>query len=47
MIVYYIEIFNTNGTVPFAICTYRLSKISGKYYRDISDRELEKCKKIV
>ena len=43
MIVYDIETFNTIKCVPYANCIYRLSKISGKYYRDISVKEYQKC----
>ena len=43
MIVYDIETFNTIKCVPYANCIYRLSKISGKYYRDISQKEYQKC----
>ena len=45
MIVYDIETFNTIKCVPYANCIYRLSKISGKYYRDISEKEYQKCLK--
>ena len=45
MIVYDIETFNTDKAVPYANCIYRLSKISGKYYRDISEKENEKCER--
>ena len=43
MIVFDIETFSTIKCVPFANCIYRLSKISGKYYRDISEKEYQKC----
>ena len=43
MIVYVIETFSTIKCVPYANCIYRLSKISGKYYRDISEKEYQKC----
>ena len=43
MIVYDIEIFSTIKCVPYANCIYRLSKISGKYYRDISEKEYQNC----
>ena len=43
MIVYDIETFSTIKCVPYANCIYRLSKISGKYYRDISEKEYQKC----
>ena len=45
MIVYDIETFSTIKCVPYANCIYRLSKISGKYYRDISEKEYQKCLK--
>ena len=45
MIVHDIETFNTDKAVPYAKCIHGLSKISGKYYRDISEKECEKCKK--
>ena len=43
MIVYDIETFSTIKCVPYANCICRLSKISGKYYRDISEKEYKKC----
>ena len=43
MIVYDIETLNTIKCVPYANCIYRLSKILGKFYRDISDKEYQKC----
>ena len=46
MIVYVLETYNTDRTVPYANCIYRLSKISDKYNRDITEREYEKCRKI-
>ena len=42
MIIYDIKTFNTIKCVPYANCIYRLSKISGKYYRDISEKEYQK-----
>ena len=45
MIVYDIETFNTDRVVPYANCIYRLSKLSGKYIRDLTQREYEKCRK--
>ena len=41
-IVYDLETFNTDKTVPYANCIHRLSKISGKYNRDITQREYER-----
>ena len=43
MIVYDIETFNTIKCVPYANCIYRLSRTSGKYYRDILEKEYQKC----
>ena len=43
MVVYDIETFSTIKCVPYAICIYRLSKISGKNYEDISEKEYQKC----
>ena len=43
MVVYDIETFNTDRTVPCANCIHRLSKLSGKYNRDISEKEYQKC----
>ena len=45
MIVYDIETFHTDRAVPYANCIFRLSKLSGKYNRDITQREYEKCRK--
>ena len=42
MIVYDIETFSTIKCVPYVNCIYGLSKISGKYYRDISEKEYQK-----
>ena len=43
MIVFDKETFSTIKCVPYANYIYRLSKISGKYYRDISEKEYQKC----
>ena len=45
MIVYDLETLNIDRVVPYANGIYRLSKIWGKYNRDITDHELEKCRK--
>ena len=45
MVVLDLETLNTDEAVPYASCTYRLGKISGKYNRDIRQREFEKCRK--
>ena len=44
MIVYDIETFNTARAIPYSICISKLSKISDKYNRDITQREYEKCR---
>ena len=46
MIVFDLETFNTDRAVPYANCIYRLGKISGKYDRDITQRENKKCRKV-
>ena len=43
MIVYDIETFSTIKCVPYANCIYRLSKISGKNSRNISEKDYQKC----
>ena len=40
---YDIETFNKNRTVPYCSCIFKLSKISRKYHRDISEQEYQKC----
>ena len=45
MIVYDLETFNTDKAVRYASCIYGLSKISGKYNRDITQGEYEKCRR--
>ena len=42
IIVYDIETFSTIKCVPYANCIYRFGKISGKYYRDISEKDYQK-----
>ena len=42
LIVYDIETFDIDRALPCANGIFRLSKISGKYNRDITDREYEK-----
>ena len=41
-VVYVLETFNKNRAVPYCSCIYKLSKISGKYHRDISEQEYQK-----
>ena len=43
IVVYHSETFNKIRVVPYCSCIYKLSKISGKYYRDISEQEYQKC----
>ena len=43
MVFYDLDTFNSDKAVPYASCMYRLSKISGKYNRDVTQREYEKC----
>ena len=43
IVVYDLETFNKNRAVPYCSCIYTLSKISGKYHRDISEQEYQKC----
>ena len=40
---YDLETFNKIRAVPYCSCIYKLSKISGKYHRDISEQEHQKC----
>ena len=45
MIGHNLETFYTDSAIPYAIYLSRLSRVSAKSYRDMTDRELEKCKK--
>ena len=44
-IVYDLETHNTNRATPYCISFYRLSKIAGRYNRDQTREDLDKCKK--
>ena len=44
-IVYDIETHNTDRARPYVFSFYRLSKLSGRYNRDLTPSELEKCRK--
>ena len=44
-IVYHLETHNTDRARPYCISFYRLSKISGRYNRDQTSDELDKCRK--
>ena len=39
-----LETHNTDRTRPYVFCFYRLSKLAGKYSRDLTPYEYEKCK---
>ena len=43
-IVYDLETHNTNRARPYLFCFYRLSKIAGRYYSDLTQDEYKKCK---
>ena len=43
IVVYDLETFTKNRALPYCSCIYKLSKISGKYHRDISEKENQKC----
>ena len=43
IVVYDLGTFNKNRAVPYCSCIYKLNKISGKYHRDISEQEYQKC----
>ena len=40
---YGLEIFEKIRVVPSCSCIYKLSKISGKFHRDMSEQEFQKC----
>ena len=44
-IVYDIETHNTDRARPYVFSFYRLSKLAGRYNRDLNPNELEKCRK--
>ena len=43
IVIYDLETFNKIKAVPYCSCIYKLSKLSGKYNRDISEQEYQKC----
>ena len=43
IVVYDLETFNKIRAVPYCSCIYKLSKLSGKYHRDIFEQEYQKC----
>ena len=44
-IVYDLETHNTDRTRPYVFCFFQLSKLAGRYDRDLTPNELEKCRK--
>ena len=44
-IVYDLETHNTDRTRPYVFCFYRLSKLAGKYNRDLTSDERENSRK--
>ena len=42
-VIYDLETFNKIRAVPYCSCIYKLSKSSGKYHRDTSEQEYQKC----
>ena len=40
---YGLETFNKIRAVPYCSCIQKLSKISGKYNRDLSEQEYQNC----
>ena len=44
-IAYDLETHNTDRAGNYVICFYRLSKLAGRFNRDLNPYELEKCKK--
>ena len=45
LITYDLETHNTDRARPYVFCIYRLSKLAGRYNRDLTSDEIEKCKK--
>ena len=44
-ITYVLETHNIDRARPYVFCFYRLSKLAGRYNRDLTPSELEKCRK--
>ena len=40
-----LETHNTDRARPYVFCFYRLSKLAGRYNRDLTRDEIDKCKK--
>ena len=45
IITYDLKTHNTDRARPYVFCFYRLSKVAGRYNRDLTPSELEKCRK--
>ena len=43
IVIYDLETFSKIRAVPYCSCIYKLSKLSGKYNRDISEQQYQKC----
>ena len=43
IVIYDLETFNNDRAVTYCSCIYKISKISGKYHRDKSEQEYQKC----
>ena len=44
-ILYDLETHETDRARPYVCCFYRLSKLTGIYYRDLTRDEIDKCQK--
>ena len=44
-IVYDLETHDTDRAKPYVFCFYRLGKLAGRYNRDLTSDEIDKCKK--
>ena len=44
-ITYDLQTHNTDRARPYVFCFYRLSKLGGRYNRDLTPSEIEKCRK--
>ena len=44
-IVYDLETHNTDRAIPYVFCFHRISKLAGRYNRDLTHDEIQKCKK--
>ena len=44
-IIYDLETHNTDRARPYVFCFYRLSKLAGRYNRDFTHDERQKCKR--